>query len=88
MKVVGHETQCSGCTGRQRFSRSKARFCTQSDSFSCVEFPDDVDTPVDVAARQRFVKYRGLKSFRTSTWDPKVCKLVFRSPISRIGPLC
>lgn len=36
-----------------------------------LEFPDEVDTPQDVSARDRFARYRALQSFRSSPWNPK-----------------
>lgn len=49
-------------------AKLKAR---RSDETDELKFPDEVETPIEIPARQRFARYRGLKSFRTSPWDPK-----------------
>mmetsp|Transcript_28797 Transcript_28797/g.28504 ORF Transcript_28797/g.28504 Transcript_28797/m.28504 type:complete len:563 (-) Transcript_28797:264-1952(-) len=35
-----------------------------------MDFPDEVDTPLDQPARERFEKYRSVNNIRTCNWDP------------------
>mmetsp|Transcript_27477 Transcript_27477/g.57330 ORF Transcript_27477/g.57330 Transcript_27477/m.57330 type:complete len:1056 (-) Transcript_27477:49-3216(-) len=36
-----------------------------------LQFPDEVDHEEETSARDRFARYRAIKSFRKSYWDPK-----------------
>jgi pre-rRNA-processing protein TSR1 len=40
-----------------------------------LEFPDEVELPPNVLARERLIKYRGLKSLRTSKWETEEDKI-------------
>ncbi|KAK1747129.1 40S ribosome biogenesis protein, Bms1/Tsr1 family [Skeletonema marinoi] len=43
----------------------------KQDRESDLQFPDEVDHEEEGAARDRYARYRSIKSFRKSYWDPK-----------------
>jgi pre-rRNA-processing protein TSR1 len=52
----------------QDYAALKRRQLDQSEPLSSI-FPDAVEVPEDQPARERFAKYRGVESLRTSEWD-------------------
>ncbi|KAF2076487.1 hypothetical protein CYY_002227 [Polysphondylium violaceum] len=57
--------------GNDMQSESEDEETRRKDERTEIEFPDEVDCPHNVPARIRFSRYRGLKSFRSSPWNPK-----------------
>lgn len=53
-----------------RHAEWKAARAREQEEKEDIEFPDETDTPMEIPARERFARYRGLRSFRTSPWDP------------------
>ena len=58
-------------TGRPGDARFRVEEERKEDEEAYWESPDETEVPYDQPARFRFLKYRGLQSFRNSPWDPK-----------------
>jgi pre-rRNA-processing protein TSR1 len=54
-------------------AEAKRAFLAQrkKDASVDLQFPDEVDYEEETSARDRYARYRALKSFRKSYWDPK-----------------
>ena len=54
------------------FLRKKLKFEIRQRTNDELEFEDEVDYPANVSLRDKFKKYKGLKSFKTSEWKKYV----------------
>ena len=55
-----------GVISNKHIQKTKLKYRTQEE----MEFPDEVDTPIDIPSRERFSKYKGLASMKQNSWDP------------------
>ncbi|WFD35934.1 ribosome biogenesis protein tsr1 [Malassezia cuniculi] len=61
------EEQAAIAAFREQLQREREQ---RKDEEQDAQFPDEVDTPMDIPARQRFARYRAMESMHTTYWDP------------------